>query len=126
MKSTEFIKESKVKIDAELKAAIQQELASQVTSLRKNLIPLGFFEIYDIMNAVATANGVDQVTVKHPTHNHTAAAPFSPIERKMLQSAYTAMGQPWDDSILDLSDNPESERPDGVTSPVIAFKGYPR
>jgi hypothetical protein len=126
MKSTEFIKESKVKIDAELKAAIQQELASQVTSLRKNLIPLGFFEIYDIMNAVATANGVDQVTVKHPTHNHTAAAPFSPIERKMLQSAYTAMGQPWDDSILDLSDNPESERPDGVTSPVVAFKGYPR
>ena len=126
MKSTEFIKESKVKIDAELKAAIQQELTSQVTSLRKNLIPLGFFEIYDIMNAVATANGVDQVTVKHPTHNHTAAAPFSPIERKMLQSAYTAMGQPWDDSILDLSDNPESERPDGVTSPVVAFKGYPR
>ena len=126
MKSTEFIKESKVKIDAELKAAIQQELTSQVTSLRKNLIPLGFFEIYDIMNAVATANGVDQVTVKHPTHNHTAAAPFSPIERKMLQTAYTAMGQPWDDSILDLSDNPESERPDGVTSPVVAFKGYPR
>ena len=126
MKSTEFIKESKVKIDAELKAAIQQELASQVTSLRKNVLPLGFFEIYDIMNAVATANGVDQVTVKHPQHNHTAAAPFSPIERKMLQSAYTAMGQPWDDSILDLSDNPESERPDGVTSPVVAFKGYPR
>ena len=126
MKSTEFIRESKVKIDTELKAAIQQELASQVTSLRKNLIPLGFFQIYDIMNAVATANGVDQVTVKHPIHNHTAAAPFSPIERKMLQSAYAAMDQPWDDSILDLSDNPESQQPDGVTSPVVAFKGYPR
>ena len=126
MKSTEFIKESKVKIDAELKAAIQQELTSQVTSLRKNLIPLGFFEIYDIMNAVATANGVDQVTVKHPTHNHTAAAPFSPIERKMLQSAYTAMGQPWDASILDLTTDPDSQQPDGITSPVVAFKGYPR
>lgn len=126
MKSTEFVKESKVKIDADLKAAIQTELASQVNSLRKNVLPLGFFEIYDIMNAVATANGVDQVDMKHPQHNHTAAAPFSPIERKMLQSAYTAMGQPWDDSILDLSDNPESERPDGATSPVVAFKGYPR
>ena len=126
MKSKEFVKESKVKIDADLKAAIQAELASQVNSLRKNVLPLGFFEIYDIMNAVATANGVDQVDMKHPQHNHTAAAPFSPIERKMLQSAYTAMGQPWDDSILDLSDNPESERPDGITSPVVAFKGYPR
>jgi hypothetical protein len=126
MKSKEFVKESKVKIDADLKAAIQAELATQVNSLRKNVLPLGFFEIYDIMNAVATANGVDQVTVKHPTHNHTAAAPFSPIERKMLQSAYTAMGQPWDDSILDLSDNPEAQRPDGVGSPVVPFKGYPR
>jgi hypothetical protein len=126
MKSTEFIRESKVKIDAELKAAIQQELASQVTSLRKNVLPLGFFEIYDIMNAVATANGVDQVTVKHPTHNHTAAAPFSPIERKMLQTAYTAMGQPWDDSILDLTDKPDSQKPDGQMSPVIQFKGYAR
>lgn len=126
MKSSEFIKESKVKIDADLKAAIQAELATQINSFRKNVLPLGFFEIYDIMNAVATSNGVDQVDMKHPTHNHTAAAPFSPIERKMLQSAYTAMGQPWDDSILDLSDNPEAQQPDGVGSPVVPFKGYPR
>ena len=124
MKAKDFVTEAKV--PADLKAAIQAELNTQISAFRKNILPLGFFEIYDIMNAVATANGVDQVTVKHPQHNHTAAAPFSPIERKMLQSAYTAMGQPWDESILDLSDNPDSQTPDGAGSPVIAFKGYPR
>ena len=124
MKAKDFVTEAKV--PADLKAAIQAELNTQISAFRKNILPLGFFEIYDIMNAVATANGVDQVTVKHPTHNHTAAAPYSPIERKMLQAAYTAMGQPWDDSILDLSNDPDSQSPDGVQSPVIAFKGYPR
>lgn len=126
MKAKDFVTETKVKIPPELKAAIQQELNSQITSFRKNVLPLGFFEIYDIMNAVATANGVDQVTVKHPVHNHTAAAPYTPIERKMLQAAYTAMGQPWDSSILDLTNNPDSQLSDGKGSPVIAFQGYPR
>ena len=128
MKATEFITEGQegVKIDAELKAAIAHEIEAQITSARTNLLPLGFFEIYDIFNAVATANGVDQVTVKHPTHNHQAAAPYTPIERKMLQAAYTAMGQPWDASILDLSTNPDSKKTDGVMSPVIGFKGYSR
>ena len=126
MKAKDFVTETRVKIPPELKAAIQAELNSQVNSLRRNLVPLGFFEIYDIMNAVATSNGVDQVTVKHPTHNHTAAAPYTPIERKMLQAAYTAMGQPWDTSILDLTNNPDSQMPDGAGSPVVPFKGYPR
>jgi hypothetical protein len=127
MKANEFIAEgSHTKISAELKAAIKAELDAQVTSFRTNVLPLGFFQIYDIMNAVAMSNGVDQVDYKHNIHNHDAAAPYTPIERKMLQAAYTAVGQPWDDSILDLSDNPKSERPDGATSPVVAFKGYPK
>lgn len=126
MKATEFISEAQVKIPPELKAAVQAELDAQITSFRKNILPLGFFQIYDIMNAVATANGVDQVDMKHPIHNHTAAAPYTAIERKMLQAAYTAMGQPWDASILDLTDNPDSQQPDGAGSPVVAFKGYPR
>jgi hypothetical protein len=124
MKANEFVNEAK--LPKELQDAIKQELNSQVTSLRKTLIPLGFFEIYDIMNAVATSNGVDQIDIPHPQHNHTAAAPYSAIERKMLQAAYTAMGQPWDDSILDLADKPESQKPDGQMSPVIQFKGYAR
>jgi hypothetical protein len=127
MKANEFITEgSPAKITAELKAAIKAELDAQVTSFRTNVLPLGFFQIYDIMNAVATANGVDQVEYKHDIHNHDVAAPYTPIERKMLQAAYTAIGQPWDKSILDLSDNPESQQPDGQQSPVIQFKGYAR
>ena len=127
MKANEFIAEgSPTKISAELKAAIQQEFNDQVTSLRKTLIPLGYFQIYDIMNAVAMSNGVDQIDMPHPSHNHTSAAPYTDIERKMLQAAYTAMGQPWDDSILDLADKPESQKPDGQMSPVIQFKGYAR
>ena len=127
MKANEFITEgSTTKISAELKAAIKAELDAQITSFRTNVLPLGFFQIYDIMNAVAMSNGVDQVDYKHDNHNHDAAAPYTAIERKMLQAAYNAVGQPWDTSILDLSDNPESERPDGASSPVVAFKGYPR
>lgn len=122
MRSNEFITEGTTKIDPKLKAAIQQELNSQLNSLRKTLIPLGFFQIYDIFNAVAMANGVDQVDMKHPVHNHTAPAPYTEIERKMLQAAYTAMDQPWDDSILDLS--PGGPTTDGAQSPVIGFKGY--
>lgn len=124
MKAKEFVAEGTVKIDDKLKAAIQQELNNQITSLRKTVLPLGFFQIYDIFNTVAMSNGVDQLDVKHPVHNHTAAAPYTEIERKMLQAAYTAMGQPWDDSILDLSS--EGPTTDGAQSPVVAFKGYPQ
>jgi hypothetical protein len=127
MKANEFINEgSTAKIPAELKAAIKAELDAQVTSFRTNVLPLGFFQIYDIMNAVAMSNGVDQVDYKHDKHNHDVAAPYTPIERKMLQAAYTALGQPWDTSILDLTDDPDSQKPDGQMSPVIQFKGYAR
>lgn len=128
MRAKDFIREDQagVKIDPALKAAIKAELDSQLTTFRTNVLPLGFFQIYDIMNAVATSNGVDQVDVKHDIHNHDAAAPYTPIERKMLQAAYTAVGQPWDTSILDLTDNPDSQQPDGEMSPVIPFKGYTR
>lgn len=128
MRAKDFIAEGKegVKIDADLKAAIKAELDSQITSFRTNVLPLGFFQIYDIMNAVATANGVDQVDVKHPVHNHEAAAPYTEIERKMLQAAYNAVGQPWDTSILDLDTDPTAHKTDGAQSPVIGFKGYTR
>ena len=128
MRARDFVTEgqSGVKIDPQLKAAIEQELLGQINSLRKNVLPLGFFQIYDIMNTVAMANGVDQLNVKHPVHNHDVAAPYTEVERKMLQAAYTAMDQPWDNSILDLSTNPEATKTDGAQSPVIGFKGYTR
>lgn len=126
MRFKEFVTESSTKLDSKLKAAIQQELNNQINSFRKTLLPLGFFQIYDIFNTVASADGVNPVPAKHPYHNHTSAAPYTPIERKMLQAAYTAMDQPWDDSILDLTDNPDSQQADGEGSPVIPFGGYPR
>lgn len=128
MRARDFVREGQegIKIDATLRAAIKAELDSQITTFRTNVLPLGFFQIYDIMNAVATSNGVDQLTVKRDVHNHDVAAPYTPIERKMLQAAYNAVGQPWDTSILDLSDNPDSHKTDGVMSPVIGFQGYTR
>lgn len=124
MKANEFVTESK--ISAELRNAIEQEINKQITSARTNLLPLGFFEIYDIMNQVASANGVDDLPVDRKLHNHDAAAPYTDIERKMLRAAYTAAGQPWDKSILDLADNPDQHKTDGAVSPVVSFKGYPR
>lgn len=126
MKAHEFITESDIQITAKLKSAIEQEINKQITSARTSLMPLGFFEIYDIMNQVASANGVDDLPVSRKLHNHDAAAPYTDIEKSMLRAAYTAAGQPWDTSILDLSNAPNQHKSDGAESPMKPFKGYPR
>ena len=125
MKINEIVTESVDSVKSALKTAIKSKINNQINKARESLVPLGYYELYDIMQAVASADGVTPPNVTKHYWNHNAAQPYTKIEAKMLRDSYTALGIPWDQCILDLSTTPP-DNSDNSVSPIKEFKGYKR
>jgi hypothetical protein len=85
------------------------------------------YELNRIMMAVASTDGtfVPELDGESWAGRNNIAAPYTPEEQNMLKMAYKAIGSHHDD--LNNGDLHSQEHPAvNVTSPVAAFKGYPR
>lgn len=93
--------------------------------------PNGFDRIYElnrVMMAVATADGTDaplNLDTESWAGRFNTAHPYTDEEAKMLKQALRATGSETHD--LNNGDNRSQElKSTHTSSPVIAFKGYPR
>jgi hypothetical protein len=80
-----------------------------------------------VMMAVASTDGVTPPDIDGESWagRHDIAAPYTPVEADMLKLAYKAVGTDFHD--LNKGDLRSQEIPStSTTSPVQAFKGYPR
>jgi hypothetical protein len=81
-----------------------------------------------VMMAVAMADGSDtpiDMDAYSWVGKERTAHPYTEIEQKMLKQAFKAAGADWQD--LNKGDLDSEEHPTvNVTSPIQAFKGYPR
>jgi hypothetical protein len=85
------------------------------------------YELNRIMMAVASTDGsfVPELDGESWAGRNNIAAPYTPEEQDMLKMAYKAVGSHHDD--LNSGDLRSQEHPAvNTTSPVTAFKGYPR
>jgi hypothetical protein len=81
-----------------------------------------------VMMAAAMADGSDtpiDMDAYSWAGKERTAHPYTEIEQKMLKQAFKAAGAEWKD--LNSGDLDSEEHPTvNVTSPIQAFKGYPR
>jgi len=85
------------------------------------------YELNRIMMAVASTDGtfVPELDGESWAGRNNIAAPYTPEEQDMLKMAYKAIGSHHED--LNHGDLRSQEHPAvNTTSPVSAFKGYPR
>ena len=85
------------------------------------------YELNRIMMAVASTDGtfVPNIDGESWSGRNNVAAPYTPEEQAMLKKAYQAVGSHHED--LNHGDLRSQEHPAvNVTSPMQAFKGYPR
>tara|TARA_R110000868_G_scaffold91571_1_gene253819 strand:- start:170 stop:541 length:372 start_codon:yes stop_codon:yes gene_type:complete len=85
------------------------------------------YELNRIMMAVASTDGtfVPELDGESWAGRNNIAAPYTPEEQEMLKMAYKAIGSHHED--LNHGDLHSQEHPAvNITSPVTAFKGYPR
>jgi hypothetical protein len=85
------------------------------------------YELNRIMMAVASTDGtfVPDLDGESWAGRNNIAAPYTPEEQDMLKKAYQAVGSHHED--LNNGDLRSQEHPAvNITSPVTAFKGYPR
>ena len=85
------------------------------------------YELNRIMMAVASTDGtfVPELDGESWAGRNNIAAPYTPEENAMLEKAYQAIGSHYED--LNHGDLKSAEHPAvNTTSPVTAFKGYPR
>ena len=85
------------------------------------------YELNRIMMAVASTDGtfVPEIDGESWAGRNNVAAPYTPEEQDMMKMAYKAIGSHHED--LNQGDLRSQEHPAvNTTSPVTAFKGYPR
>jgi len=86
------------------------------------------YELNRIMMAVAMADGSDAPVVMDSESwagRNDVAAPYTDVENKMMHQAFKAVGSSHRD--LNNGDIKSQELPGvNITSPVTAFRGYPR
>ena len=85
------------------------------------------YELNRIMMAVASTDGtfVPEIDGESWAGRNNVAAPYTPEEQDMMKMAYKAIGSHHED--LNHGDLRSQEHPAvNTTSPVTAFKGYPR
>lgn len=85
------------------------------------------YELNRIMMAAASTDGtfVPEIDGESWAGRHNVAAPYTKQEQEMLKKAYQAIGSKHYD--LNHGDLRSQEHPAvNHSSPVIAFKGYPR
>ena len=85
------------------------------------------YELNRIMMATACADGTTplEIDAESWSGRYNTAHPYTDIESKMLMQAFKAVGSDYVD--LNHGDNDSKELPStNISSPVKAFKGYPR
>jgi len=123
MRAQEFITERDGKIGRRRQAAtVGLNLFSDAERTNSDYV------LNRVMMAVATADGSGDtldVDTKSWVGKRRAAFPYTQVEQEMMKQAYKAAGAVYTD--LNHGDLESQEHP-GVhaTSPVKAFKGYPR
>ena len=123
MRSREFVTERDGKIGTRRQAATVG-LNTFSDSERTN----SDYTLNRVMMAVACADGSDSVIdmdEKSWIGKKRAAFPYTKVEQDMLKQAYKAAGAVYTD--LNAGDLDSEEHPAvQTTSPIKAFKGYPR
>ena len=123
MRATEFIAEDRVG-----KMSTRQNQATVgLNKFRDAQFADRVYELNRIMMAVASTDGtfVPDLDGESWAGRNNIAAPYTPEEQAMLKKAYQAIGSHHID--LNHGDLKSAEHPAvHTTSPVQAFKGYPR
>jgi len=85
------------------------------------------YDLNRLMMAVASSDGVSPIEMDSESWvgKHNTAHPYTKEEQAMLKLAYKAAGLAYKDLNNGDMDSEELESTH-TTSPVIAFKGYPR
>lgn len=124
MRAREFVAESK-------KGKISQRLQNATVGLHTFIDNANRDRVYElnrIMMAVAMADGSnDPVTIDSESWagRNNIAVPYTDIEDQMMKQAFKAIGSQHQD--VNRGDTRSQEHPAVyTTSPVTAFKGYPR
>lgn len=123
MRANEFVKESKV---GKISKRLQQGTVG-LNKFRDQQFADRVYEINRIMMAVASTDGtfVPEIDGESWAGRNNIAAPYTQQEQNMLKKAYQAVGSHHED--LNHGDLRSQEHPAvNTTSPVTAFKGYPR
>jgi hypothetical protein len=123
MRAQEFITERDGKIGRRRQAAtVGLNLFSDAERTNSDYV------LNRVMMAVATADGSGDtldMDTKSWVGKRRAAFPYTRVEQEMMKQAYKAAGAVYTD--LNHGDLESEEHPGvHVTSPVVAFKGYPR
>ena len=123
MRATEFVTEDKIG-----KMSKRQNQATVgMNKFRDSQFADRVYELNRIMMAVASTDGtfVPDLDGESWAGRNNIAAPYTPEEQDMLKKAYQAVGSHHED--LNNGDLRSQEHPAvNTTSPVTAFKGYPR
>lgn len=123
MRAQEFVAEDKVgKISKRLDMA-----TVGLNKFRDAQFADRTYELNRIMMAVASTDGtfVPEIDGESWAGRNNVAAPYTPEEQDMMKMAYKAIGSHHED--LNHGDLRSQEHPAvNTTSPVTAFKGYPR
>jgi hypothetical protein len=123
MRATEFVTEDKIG-----KMSKRQNQATVgMNKFRDSQFADRVYELNRIMMAVASTDGtfVPDLDGESWAGRNNIAAPYTPEEQDMLKKAYQAVGSHHED--LNNGDLRSQEHPAvNTTSPVSAFKGYPR
>ena len=124
MRAREFIIEEKIgKISDQ-----QQSSTRGLNKFRDRQFSDRIYELNRVMMAAACNDGEDfaeTVDAESWAGRNNIAAPYTEVEQRMLEKAYKAIGsKSWD---LNHGNMNSEELPDtSTTSPIKAFKGYPR
>jgi hypothetical protein len=124
MRAREFVAEAKVGPVGKRRSAATRGLHIFSKSISS------FDRIYDLnrlMMAVASSDGVHPIEMDSESWagKHNTAHPYTKEEQDMLKLAYKAAGLEYKDLNNGNMDSEELESTH-TTSPVIAFRGYPR
>ena len=123
MRATEFVTEDQIG-----KMSKRQNQATVgLNKFRDAQFADRVYELNRIMMAVASTDGtfVPDLDGESWAGRNNIAAPYTPEEQDMLKKAYQAVGSHHED--LNNGDLRSQEHPAvNTTSPVTAFKGYPR
>ncbi len=124
MRAREFLAEKKVgDISTRLRYATRG-----LHKFRDGQFADRIYELNRIMMAVASNDGqtfTNEIDGESWAGRHDVAAPYTQQEADMLKLAYKAVGSKHDD--LNSGDMRSQEHPAvNVSSPMRAFKGYPR
>ena len=124
MRAREFVREGKIgKLSKRLQSGTRG-----LNKFRDQQFSDRVYELNRVMMAAACNDGEDfaePVDAESWAGRNNIAAPYTEVEQRMLEKAYRAIGSKhWDLNHGDMDS--EEILPVNKTSPIKAFRGYPR